>query len=251
MKKLIFVSGLLLLLAQNNFAQSTFAIQSLTVIDCPTAATLERGSFLTAIDVYHMGGLTGALQVGISDRVMFGISFGGTNLIGSGPVAWNPRVAVNIRYRIIDEQLAFPAIALGYNGQGKGAYVDSLERYTEKSKGLYVAASKSFLFLGTLALHGGINYSFERQDHDKDLNGFLGLEKSINDELGLFVEYDLAMNDNTGTSMGEGRGYLNAGLKWIFQGKLFINFVWKNILQNNKQNHYSGREIRLGYVEYF
>lgn len=251
MKKYFLVSGLLFILFQGSFAQSRVAIQSLSIIDCPTAATLERGSFLTAIDLYYMGGLTGSMEVGISDRVMFGISFGGTNLIGSGPVEWNPRAAVNIRYRMIDEQITFPAIAIGYNDQGKGAYIDSLQRFTEKSKGLYLALSKSFKFLGTLAFHGGLNYSFEREDHDKDLNGYFGVEKSINDELGLFAEYDLAMNDNTGLSIGAGRGYFNAGLKWIFQGKLFVNFVWKNILQNNKYYHYSGREIRLGYVEYF
>ena len=242
---------LLLLSAGIIQAQTPFAVQSLSIIDCPTAATLERGSYFTALDVYDNGGLLGMMEVGISDRIMFGISFGGTNLIGSGPVNWNPNVAVNIRYRLIDEHLAFPAAAIGFEGQGRGVYIDSLSRYTEKSKGAYLALSKSFIFLGTMALHGGLNYSFEREDQDKDLNAYIGIEKSINEELGMFFEYDLAMNDNTGKSIGAGKGYLNAGLKWIFQGKVFVNFVWKNILKNKKKYGYSGREIRLGYVEYF
>lgn len=226
-------------------------IQSISVIDCPTAALLNRGSFLTGLNAYENGGIIGLLEVGVTDRIMFGISYGGTNLIGSGPVDWNPQVGVNIRYRIIHEYLTFPAVSIGYDSQGKGAYLDSLGRYSEKSKGLYAAASKSFRFLGTFALHGGVNYSFERDDGDKDLNGYLGMEKSINEELGLFAEYDLAMNDNTGRSIGDGKGYLNAGLKWSFQGKLSLDFVWKNILENNKANSYSGREIRISYVEYF
>jgi len=250
MKK-VMSAALLFFLFTNIQAQTSAAVQSLSVIDCPTAATLERGSFLTSLEAYNNGGILAGLEVGITDRIMFGISYGGTNLIGTGPVDWNPRVAVNIRYRIIDEHLAFPAIAVGYDGQGRGAYIDSLERFTVKSEGLYAVASKSFKFLGTLAFHGGINYSFERKDGDRDLNGFVGFEKSINDELGLFAEYDLAMNDNTAASIGDGHGYLNAGAKWVFQDKLYINFVWKNILKNNKNYPYSSREIRLGYVEYF
>ena len=232
-------------------AQNEDAVQSLYAIDCPTAATLERGSFLTALYAYENGGLMGMLDVGITDRIMFGISYGGTNIIGTGPITWNPQIGVNIKYRIVDEQLAFPAIAIGFDGQGRGQYLDSLSRYTEKSKGIYVAASKSFEFLGVLAFHGGVNYSFERQDNDKDLDGYVAMEKSINPELSVFAEYDLAMNDNSGRSIGDGKGYLNAGLKWTFQGKLHIDFLWKNILKNNSMRPYSSREIRLSYVEYF
>ncbi len=233
------------------FGQTSEAVQSLYMIDCPTSATLERGSFLTSLIAYNNGGLLGTIEVGITNRMMFGISYGGTNIIGTGPINWNPQVAVNIRYRIIDEQIGFPAIAIGYDGQGRGAYVDSLSRYIIKSKGLYATASKSFRFLGILAFHGGLNYSFENKDKDKDINMFAGVEKSINEGLSLFAEYDLATNDNTGHSIGDGKGYLNAGLKWTFQGKLHIDFVWKNILKNNKLYPYSGREIHLGYVEYF
>ncbi|MHB2155102.1 hypothetical protein ACX8XN_11960 [Calditrichota bacterium GD2] len=232
-------------------AQNIEAVKSISIIDCPSAATLERGSFLGVLYMYNNGGMLGYLDVGVTNRMMFGISYGGTNLIGSGSVDWNPQVAVNIRYRLIDEALAFPAIAVGYDGQGFGRYIDSLERYEAKSKGLYAVASKSFNFLGTLAFHGGINYSFERKDNDKDLNAFIGVEKSINTELSLFAEYDLAMNDNTGKSIGKGNGYLNAAIKWTFQKKLQIDFIWKNILKNNSLLQGSGREIRISYIEYF
>lgn len=232
-------------------AQNIEAVKSLMIIDCPSAATLERGSFLGILHMYNDGGMLGYLDVGITNRMMFGISYGGTNIIGSGNVDWNPQVAVNIRYRVIDEALSFPAIAIGYDGQGYGKYLDSLSRYEQKSKGLYAAASKSFNFLGTLAFHGGVNYSFERKDNDKDLNAFVGLEKSINPELSLFAEYDFAINDNTGKSLGQGKGYLNAALKFTFQKKLQIDFLWKNILKNNVLDPGSSREIRISYIEYF
>lgn len=225
--------------------------QPLSLVDCPTSGTLPRGSFLTSLYSYNNGGLLGTIQVGISDRIMFGISYGGTNIIGTGPVEWNPQVGVNARYRAIDETPGMAAVSVGYDGQGRGAYSDSLGRYLEKSKGAYVVLSKSFNFLGYMALHGGLNYSFEHKDGDKDLDGFIGIEKGINEELSLYAEYDLAMNDNGSRSIGDGKGYLNAGFKWSFQGKLQIDFVWKNILRNNSLRPYSSREIRLSYIEYF
>lgn len=250
MKKLIFFL-LFFLISVPLYGQSEDINQTLTIIDCPTAGLLNRGSFLTGLHTYDNGGIMALLGVGITSRVMFGISYGGTNIIGSGSVDWNPQAGVNIRYRLINEYLTFPAVSIGYDSQGRGAYIDSLDRYSEKSKGLFLAVSKSFRFIGTFALHGGVNYSFERDDGDKDLNGYLGMEKSVNEELGMFLEYDLAMNDNTGQSIGDGKGYLNAGLKWTMQNKFYLEFIWKNILENNKYHHQSGRVIRMSYIEYF
>lgn len=249
MKKYIFI--LVVVTLSTQLLAQTPVTQSLELIDCPTAGTLDRGSFKTALHSYENGGLLGTIQVGISDRIMFGISYGGSNIVGTGPVDWNPKVGVNVRYRIIDETYGMPAFGIGYDGQGRGAYNWDLDRFLEKSKGAYVVASKSFNFLGFLALHAGLNYSFEHEDGDKDLDGYVGLEKGINNDLSIFGEYDLAMNDNSVRSIGDGKGYLNAGFRWSFQGKLDINFVWKNILKNNGDRPYSSREIRLGYTEYF
>ena len=248
-KKYIYL--LVSIICINLNAQDVQTIQSINIIDCPTAAILDKGSFLTGLNVYHNGGLLGLMEVGVTNRIMFGISYGGTNIIGTGPVDWNPRVGVNIRYRLFNEQETFPAICIGYDNQGKGVYVDSLKRYLEKSKGVYAAISKSYCFLGTFAIHAGANYSFENNDGDKDINGYLGFEKSINDELSIFAEYDLAINDNKDNGIGEGKGYLNAGIKWSLDGRFFIDFIWKNILKNNNLYPYSSREIRLNYVEYF
>ncbi len=232
-------------------AQEILPAQSIFVIDCPTAATLDRGSFLGEIRAYSLGGLQGGVKVGLSDRFMIGISYGGSNIIGEGNVDWNPYPGVQVRYRLFHEQLNIPAISLGFDNQGYGSYIDSLERYSEKSKGVFIAASKSFRFLGALAFHGGANYSFETGDGDKDLNGFIAMEKSINEEIGLFVEYDLAMNDNREDNIGSGKGYLNASVKWSFGEQVFIDFVWKNILQNKNDQPHSSRQIRLYFVQYF
>jgi len=233
------------------FSQDLSLLEPLRVVDTPTAGTLMRGSFRTGIDVYPNGGILAGIGAGITDRFMFGISYGGTNIIGTGKIEWNKLPGAALRYRIWEEDYVMPAILLGYTSQGFGSYIDSTDRYQTKSMGIYAVATKSFIFLGTLAVSGGINYSFEQDDDDMDFNLFAGVEKSLNPELTLSAEYDFAFNDDGPRSMGEGKGYLNAALKWIFAGKLEITFVLKDILKNRKYTDGMSREIRIAYAEIF
>ncbi|MFC2088499.1 hypothetical protein ACFLSX_02775 [Calditrichota bacterium] len=249
MKLFIIITMILTTLGANG--QDLSLVEPTSLIDTPTAGTLLRGSFKTEIRAYTQGGLLGSIDVGITDRLMFGISYGGANLIGEGEIDWNPQPGVNIRYRLFEEDLAIPALVFGYDSQGYGVFVDSTKRYSEKSRGLFVTASKNFVFLGTIGLHGGVNYSFESEDGDKDINLFVGFDKTINPELLFVAEYDFALNDNDSRSLGSGNGYLNVGLKWIFAGKMNIDFILKNLLENKNNHPHLSREIRISYVEIF
>lgn len=233
------------------YGQELNLLEPLSLVDMPTAGTLMRGSFSTQLKAYPQGGILAEIDVGISDRFMFGISYGGTNIIGVGSINWNPQIGTNVRYRLFEEDWTVPAILIGFDSQGNGAYVDSTKRYLEKSRGLFAVASKNFNFLGTLGLHGGVNYSFERKDGDKDLNIFVGLDKTINPELALVAEYDFAINDDNRHSFGSGNGYLNAGIKWTFAGRLELNFIVKNLLKNRDYSPQISREIKITYVEIF
>jgi hypothetical protein len=226
------------------------------LIDLPTAGTLPRGSYVSSLRLYPSGGVLGGVQVGLSDRLSFGVSFGGENIIGEGKINWNPEPGLQFVYRLIDENIVLPAITLGYNSQGYGAYLKNneqytIKRYTIKSRGIYGVASKNYAFLGDLSFHGGINYSFEREDGDKDLNLFAGIIKSLNRDLSLLAEYDVAVNDNNFRSIGSGKGYLNAGVRWLFANRLLLQFQFKNILENKERVPYSNREIKIAYIEYF
>ena len=247
MKKIVFVLSFPLLL----WAQEAAIIEPVALIDYPTAGTLMRGSFNAHLRAYDEGGILGGVDVGLTDRFMIGLSYGGTNVIGMGDINGNPQVGAHIRYRLFEEDFTLPAITIGYNSQGFGTYIDSTRRYQNKSPGLFAAVSKNFQFLGFLGFHGGINYSFDRGDGDKDPNIFVGLDKSLNPELTLVAEYDFAINDDSERSAGTGKGYLNAGLKWIFGGKLQIDFIFKNILKNTEKFSAISREIRISYVEIF
>ena len=242
---------LFLMVPMIGLSQDINLLEPLRLVDTPTAGTLMRGSYRAGLDIYPDGGLLAGIGAGITDRFMFGISYGGTNIIGTGDIDWNKEPGVTVRYRLFEEDYILPAILIGYDSQGYGAFIDSTKRYINKSTGVFAAASKSFIFLGTIGFHGGVNYSFERGDGDKDVNIFAGIEKSLNPELSLVGEYDFAFNDDGPNSIGTGKGYLNAGLKWNFAGKLQISFILKDILKNRKDVDGMTREIRIAYAEIF
>ena len=145
-----------------------------------------------------------------------------------------------------------PGLALGYTSQGHGAYDDALSRYTSKSKGVYLVASKNFKSpLGQAGLHVGMNRSFEDTDGDGDLTGYVGLDKAIGKDLMVVAEYDFGLNDNDGNALGSGKGFLNAGLRWAVSSTFTVEFDIKNIVRNGLQNPHPDRELRIVYFEKF
>ena len=240
-----------LLLQTAVYAQNIPISEQRTLINRPTAGSLERGSYDIELRIYSQGGLLGGVAVGLTDRITFGATYGGLNVIGEGVVEWNPRPEVNMKYRLFEESYSGPAISLGYSGQGFGAWSDSLSRYQIKSPGVYAAASRNYSMMGNLGFHGGVNFSFENKDGDEDINMWIGFDKSINEEISILGEYDFALNDNRGETFGSGNGYLNAALRWSFVDELIIEFDVNNILGNRKDTAAASREIKIIYLEFF
>lgn len=224
------------------------------MVDFPTAGTMSRGSYAIDMRMQPVGGLLLGLSFGMFDRLNLGVTYGGDNIIGYGSPNWNPQPGVQVKYRFWDESYWFPAIAVGFNNQGYGPWYGS--RYLTRSPGFYAVASKNYRFLGTLAFHGGANYSIEdRHNPDNSVNFFGGLEKSLNPELWLVAEYDFALNDNMEDhQFGEGYGYLNGGLRWLFSKRLLLEFDLKNILRNGYGESPSariGRTVKISYYDSF
>ncbi len=166
--------------------------------------------------VYGGGGVLTGMSVGFADYLNFGITYGGANVIGTGSVDMNPRPEVNARLRIIQETLVMPAIAIGFDSQGLGGYVDSLDRYEQKSRGLYAVASKNWDLAGPFSVHGGFSYSFEGRHFDSDPDIFLGCLKAFG-PIDIALEYDFALNDNESGGarfITESHGYLNVAVGW-------------------------------------
>jgi hypothetical protein len=257
-KRICITIPLLLLLPQFLWAQAEEAVQPVPqrmLVDCPTAGLLPRGSFDVDLRLFPGGGALGAISVGLTDRLLLGVSYGGEKIISDEKVEWFPQPGVSVRYRLIEENFALPALALGFDSQGYGAYVetDSLARYEVKSKGFYWVASKNYRILGTpMGLHLGANYSLEDDDGDDEPSVFLGLDKSFNEEFEVAVEYDFAFNDDKKLSnFGKGNGYLDLALRWSFGDRLTLEFDFMNLTENRRHVEYLSRQVRIVYLEYF
>ena len=233
------------------YAQDIAISEQRTLINRPTAGSLERGSYDIELRMYPGGGLLGGIAVGLTERITFGTSFGGLNIIGEGEVIWNPKPEANIKYRLMEESYTAPALSIGYSGQGFGKWDEEFKRYQIKSAGVYAALSKNYSMVGNLGFHAGVNLSLEKDDGDEDINLWIGFDKSINEEISFLGEYDFALNDNSSKSLGSGDGYLNAALRWAFVEELIIELNVNNLLGNREDTDASSRELKIIYVEFF
>jgi hypothetical protein len=236
-----------------SYAGEGATVEPTMLIDKPTAGLLKRGSYSVTSNFYQQGGVLVGISVGIFEPFTFGISYGGTDIIGPNKIAMNPLPGVNAKLRIISESSMMPALAFGFDSQGKEPYLsaDTLKRYTIKSPGVYIAVSKNYEFLGNLSLHGGLNKSMETSDGDKDLNMYVGLEKSFGRDISIMLEYDLAANDNNNYALGKGKGYFNFGFRWTWGKGLIVGFNLKNITRNQDNINVGNRTLQIDYIGNF
>jgi hypothetical protein len=233
------------------------------LVDMPTAGTLPRGHFSLGIRLSPHGGGLGYTNIGLSNRFMVGISFGGTNVISDQDANWNPTIEFQLKFRIVDELPYLPAMSVGFSSQGYGIYNEQQKRYAYKARGFYAVASRSFYFYRwTAGWHGGLNLATPEEEvvtatsgdiNDNDLNFFLGFDATFNYNLALLLEYDAALNDDRRANdfAGEGRGYLNCSIKWLFARNLEIELLAKDLLVNRPEAETITREVRLTYIESF
>jgi hypothetical protein len=259
-KKLCVVSIIYLLLTVSgemaqaqSYAGDGATIEPTMLIDKPTAGLLKRGSYSVSSNFFQNGGVFVGISVGIFEQFTFGISYGGTDIIGPNKIEMNPIPGVNAKLRLLGESSVLPALAIGFDSQGKEPYLnaDTLKRYTVKSPGVYIAASKNYEFLGNLSFHGGLNKSMETNDGDKDLNMYVGLEKSIGKDISIMFEYDFAANDNNNYAIGKGIGYLNFGFRWTWGKGLVVGFNLKNITKNQDNVNVGNRTLQIDYIGNF
>ncbi len=218
------------------------------LIDVPTAGIIPHGTIALDLDFYENGGLLGGVSIGGWDRLVLGLSYGGGGLIGSDTATWNKSLGFAIKVRIVNETEFIPAIALGFDSQGKELFVNHLNRYTIKSMGFYAVASKNYEAWGDLSFHGGINYSLERDDGDDAPNIFAGVDKSLGPVADIIAEYNLASNDSKHDALGRGRGYLSFGIRASVGGGFTIGFNLKDVLKNQQDVSVGTRTVKIEYI---
>ena len=226
------------------------------LVDIPTAATLPRASYSITTRFFANGGALGLIDIGLSDRFMLGISYGGEGVLSGGDVDWYPRIGFHIRFRVVDELEYFPAVTVGFSDQGYGSWYAGLDRFTYKARGFFAVVTRNFYFYEwTSGWHAGLNYTVrEDKDGDQHLNFFGGVDVTFNYNLALLLEYDAALNDDRGAAApvtGKGRGYLNLSVKWLFAENLELEVIAKDLLVNRRESSNFSRELRITYVAGF
>ncbi|MGB2957507.1 MAG: hypothetical protein WBD30_01320 [Bacteroidota bacterium] len=229
-------------------AGSSGDVEPRFLVDAPIAGMIRGGAIAFDADFYQQGGVLLGISVGVFYRLALGITYGGSNLIGSGEPIMNPVPGVQVRLRVVEESLLLPALALGFDSQGRDGYIRDLDRYVIKSPGLYGVLSKNYGVWGFLSIHGGVNYTFERTDEDRDINFYCGIEKTIGPTVSVVLEYNLAANDNEEQAVGQGSGYLNAALRWSFAEGLTLSVNLKDLTRNSTAVDGVNRSVRLEYV---
>jgi hypothetical protein len=225
------------------------------LIDCPTAATLPRASFDVHVRDFSGGGLLTSINIGLHNKFMLGVSYGGTGVLGESKPTWQDHPEFEVKYQLVPETYAVPAMTVGFASQGYGPYIKDLDRYTYKSRGFYAVISKAYqTYEWATGFHGGINYSLEHTgDHDSSPDMFFGFDMSVNHNVAFMAEYDLALNDDKKLDGlgGKGRGYFNFGLRWIFYDRLELGIDFKNLFNNRRDVDQVSRELRISYYEFF
>ena len=237
--------------ASDDAYQVPLLVQPRYMVDFPTAGLPPKGGFYVDADIYAEGGVLLYLGVGFARYFSFGISYGGLRVIGSGDPMMNPRPGVQLKARLVEESFVVPAIAIGFDSQGRGEYLDSLDRYLMKSRGVYAVASKNWDLLGPFSIHGGMSYSLE-SDEDNNVTIFLGGIKTFGDFLDLRTEYVFALNDSWADNPRiEDDGILNLSVIWHVNRSFSIGIEVRDILSGNKVDIDDLREWNRGLsIEY-
>ncbi len=236
-----------------NIKQDSYFTKPLHIIDTPTASILRGGDFRTGARMYEKGGVLASLSAGVSDRVMFGVSFGGLHIIGAEQkIEWNSVPGVHFVYRLLEESLKLPAMVVGFDSQGYGPeYTDYHEdpffaddssswgdpgkygkRYHFLSRGFFVTVSKTYSTFVTAGLHTGISYSLEKAHKTKPTPTiYMASDLHLTPDLAVLIEYDFAIHEN---SRYPG-GILNMGARWSFGNNVFLDFDLQNVLGKNDE----------------
>ena len=223
------------------------------IVDMPTAGMLDNLQYSVNAQLVNNGGFLLDVTVGLFKIVNVGMSYGGTGIIGYQTMNMQKYPGFHIKGRILQEKENVPAIALGFNSQGKGTYDKGAERHEQLAPDLYAAVSKSFKWaIGSLVLSGGINYSLLVPD-EKGINVYAGIEQSILNICGLSFEFNPNLNDkdkkeHIWNPEKNSSIMLNGAIKFTPLEDMIIEVQFKDILRNSKLANEVGRYFGVSFI---
>jgi len=234
-------------------AIQSYPIYNFETVECPTTCIIPPKTYNLAFEMLPVGGIGFSANLSLFPRVMFGMSYSATDIVSYEVPVFSKYPGFLVKVLIVEEEDYVPAIAFGISSQGYGSYDNNQSRFTIKSKGLYANLSKiMYPPVGELFLGAGMNYSIFENEVEKMIDFFIQAEYYLSDNMGLLIEYFPGLDDNdNNNSFGRGVGYLNTGMKWIYEEKLGIELDFIDIIKNNDENATVGRGIKISYTDFF
>ncbi len=206
----------------------TYSGELLRIVTEPTAGIIAPGTYSVSFCTFPDDGLRFSFSVGVISRLVLGISFGGTNVIGVEDAVWFDHLWLKGRFRLLDETEVSPAVAFGYDNEPILIRPGS---YSKQAKGMYLALSKNFsTFGGDMGVHGGVSLDPESPAH---AGMWVGFDKSVPGGFGIACEYDPAFNDTDSSGVATDDGFLNAELYWESFGQVRISLQFIDIFQSS------------------
>ncbi len=224
-----------------NAAEPLARARDIQVIDIPTADVIDHYGY----NVNFRFGSEGALQTkatfGVFPRLNLGFGLDGEHVLGTGDSRLN-RPTLNVKFRAFDGTQVLPALAIGFDGQGY-VWNKAIDEYEQREKGLYAVASHE-IGVPDLFLHVGVNH-FDF-DHGDSTRGFVGMNYTIDQIVGLMVELDHA------TFWRERR--VNFGAKYYVTPVFTVDAIGRNIPDPEfpgSHHRETERIVRLSYTGAF
>lgn len=255
MKKKLFILFFIVIttniMYSNGSAGSNSIYEIRFIIDMPNAGVISKYAYNINARIAREGNLSVDFFASPLEKLMLGISYSSLHFIGEGEPQIQGIPGFDLRYRIKDETLSIPAFTLGIRTQGSGLWSESQNRFEILSPGVFLAVSKNFeWFLGELALHGGINYSFEAKPEHRFPNVYSGAEFTLGPFASGIAEINLNLDDENKTIRNK-KGNLNFGLRFAVTRSITIDFIFRDILKHQAGRNTPERSINFEFISRF
>jgi hypothetical protein len=155
------------------------------LIDVPTAGVIDTGGFTTRTRFFSEGGIMQWLDFGVYPRINLGVSFNVDRFIGASSQVQMTRPDLQFKLRFYDGDHVFPALALGFDGQGY-LYNRMDRKYNQRQKGIYFIGTQE---IGLPGLQGHIGANISDFDSNA-VFGMTALSYNIGDKVEFLLEWD-------------------------------------------------------------
>jgi len=215
------------------FAGILSAGELMRIVQEPTAGLVAPGTYGVSLSTFPSDGLRFSFTVGVINRVMLGLGYGGWDITGLQDPTWFEHVYLKAGVRLLDESDAFPGVLIGFDNEPEQARTGA--SYSRSSRDLYLAGSKNFETIGgDLAFHLGISMDVQEPEH---AGAWLGMDKSLPGGFGAALEWDLATDEDDSVRIDNGGGFLNGELFWESFGQVRVSLQFIDLMETGGESY--------------